>query len=161
MDFQTVFADSQLLVSSTKCIRSWVRLIVLQKKYLNYSKFWTEKIIARVFQSRILTHKCAHENQKLSCTGIWISYNFSPVDLRIAKLYIFWKLTARAVQWCMVLLCADQQQKSYSRFLAHLLIHLLITHWVRSMTTTRDPYLLRFYFDIPTSTCTTCRTYYM
>ena len=49
MDFQTVFADSQLLVSSTKCIRSWVRLIVLQKKNLNYSKFWTEKIIVRVF----------------------------------------------------------------------------------------------------------------
>ena len=29
--------------------RSWVRLIVLQKKNLNYSKFWTEKKIVRVF----------------------------------------------------------------------------------------------------------------
>ena len=36
MNFQTVFADSQLVVSSTKCIRSWVRCTVLQKKNLNY-----------------------------------------------------------------------------------------------------------------------------
>ena len=49
MNFKTVFADSQLAVSSGLCIRSWVRLIVLQKKNLNYSKFWTEKIIVRVF----------------------------------------------------------------------------------------------------------------
>ena len=36
MNFQTVFADSQLVLSSTKCIRSWVRCTVLQKKNLNY-----------------------------------------------------------------------------------------------------------------------------
>jgi len=37
MNFQTVFADTQLVVSSTRCIRSWVRCTVLQKKNLNYS----------------------------------------------------------------------------------------------------------------------------
>ena len=38
MNFQTVFADSQVVVSSTKCIRSWVRCIctVLQRENLNY-----------------------------------------------------------------------------------------------------------------------------
>ena len=36
MNFQTVFADSQLVVSSAKCIRSWVRCTVLQKKNMNY-----------------------------------------------------------------------------------------------------------------------------
>ena len=36
MNFQTVFADTQLVVSSTRCIRSWVRCTVLQKENLNY-----------------------------------------------------------------------------------------------------------------------------
>ena len=37
MNFQTVFADSQLVVSSTKCIRSWFTDVrtLLQKKNLN------------------------------------------------------------------------------------------------------------------------------
>ena len=34
MNFQTVFADTQLVVSCTKCIRSWVRCTALQKKNL-------------------------------------------------------------------------------------------------------------------------------
>ena len=72
MDFQTVFADSQLLVSSTKCIRSWVRLIVLQKKNLNYSKFWTEKKSLEFFLYqkkwvRFSEFSCAHaSDQRIS-----------------------------------------------------------------------------------------------
>ena len=37
MNFQTVFADTQLVVFSTKCIRNSVRCTVLQKNNLNYS----------------------------------------------------------------------------------------------------------------------------
>ena len=36
MNFQTVFADIQVVLSSTKCMRSWVRCTILQKKNLIY-----------------------------------------------------------------------------------------------------------------------------
>ena len=127
---QTVFAGCQLMMSSGKCTLQFTETYNTSEEKTEWQQIllWKNHLYC-FYRSTPLTHK-------LSCTGIWISYNFSPVDLRIAKLYIFWKLSARAFQWCMVLLCADQQQKSYCRFLAHLLIHLLITHWVRSLTTT-------------------------
>ena len=137
---QTVFAGCQLMMSSGKCTLQFTETYNTSEEKTEWQQIllWKNHLYC-FYRSTPLTHKCAHENQNFSCTAVWIWYNFSPVDLRIAKLYIFWKLSARAFQWCMVLLCADQQRKSCSRFLALLLILLLITHWVTSITTTTDP----------------------
>ena len=50
-------------------------------------------------------------------TGQWkISYNFWPADLSIAKPCITGQISARAFWKCTVLLCSEQQVKSYTRF---------------------------------------------
>ena len=65
MNFQTVFADTQLVVSSTRCIRSWVRCTVLQKENLNYRT--SDLKISPVLKNqtilktpKILNFSCAH-----------------------------------------------------------------------------------------------------
>ena len=44
MNFQTVFADSQLVVSSTKCIRSWFRCTAVHVHYFR-RKIWITEIL--------------------------------------------------------------------------------------------------------------------
>ena len=45
-----------------------------------------------------------------------IGCNFCRTHLSMVKVYIFGTLWARAFQWCMVLLCSDEKQKSYGTF---------------------------------------------
>ena len=54
MNFQTVFADTQMVVSSTKCIRSWVRCTV--GSYFR-RKIWITAITGLIFK---FTHSFAH-----------------------------------------------------------------------------------------------------
>ena len=46
------FAEQNRRASDRAAAKMAGGTVVLQKKYLNYSKFWTEKIIARVFSYR-------------------------------------------------------------------------------------------------------------
>ena len=64
MNFQTVFADTQLVVSSTKCIRSWVRCTVLQKKNLNYSNTGLIFKFTHSFAHTAINQPCIEKSDK-------------------------------------------------------------------------------------------------